>query len=146
MDRSLVSSSEVQEVSRWLSGQGTDLEPGIGLSVGSHRDLVLRPRKVVSIYNHKCAQIPDFHLRKEIEELKGKVTGLMSQNTKTDPKDLLISSSSENDHVEFRKVVAQKATLGSLCGTSQRATPEHLRLTLEAPKVLQDTDGCEGKK
>lgn len=83
---------------------------------------------------------------REIEELKGKVIGPMSQNKKTDPKDLLISSSSENDHVEFRKVVAQKAALGSLCGTSQQATPEHLRLTLEAPKVLQDTDGCEGKK
>ncbi|RMB98679.1 hypothetical protein DUI87_24897 [Hirundo rustica rustica] len=178
-------------------GQVTDLEPGFGLSVGSHRDFMLRPGEVTSIHNYKCAQIPDFPMRnekviglrrenagfvhswrgtelngagfgdalrrhslvmqrnsdysfhpsvRETEELKGKATGLMSHDRKADPKDLPISSSSENGRVEFRKVAAQKAVLGSLCGTSQGAQPGHLRLTLEAPKVLQDTHEGEGKK
>lgn len=43
-------------------------------------------------------------------------------------------------------MVALKAVLGSLHGTSQRALAGQLWLALEAPKVLQDMDECEGKK
>lgn len=48
----------------WFGGEDIDLECGIGLSVGSHRDLMLRPGEVMSIYNRKCIQAPVFCLRK----------------------------------------------------------------------------------
>lgn len=54
----------------------------------------------------------DYSVR-ETEELKGKVTGLMSHNTKTDPKDLLISSSPEND--QKKKCVVQKGGVSERC-------------------------------
>lgn len=45
-------------------GQDIDLDCGIGLSVGCHRDLMLRPGEVMFIYKHRRIQALPFCLRK----------------------------------------------------------------------------------